>query len=858
MLALLLFALGWALLALRQDQRQEEQRRQAADALDLLRERLETAGRASFEPAATLAALIQADGELSEARWRRLMDGAPPLPPQVRGLRVTPAQGPSLGQVQPDWAAALDEAAAREPAPGAAERAPTAAPRHGPAAHLLGPIALPGGRSALVQQRSLYLPGEGGGALRYWGRIALVADLDLLLRAAGLDPAQAGDLSLSQDDGGTPAGRLLWGSPAAADQGSLRTTLGMPGARWVLSRAVDPALLAAPSPRPLWLLPWICAALALLMAGLLHQAWRLRRSNRQLRARVDAALRLQDDMESSKARFRTLAMLASDWVWEQDAQLRFTYVSRLGEDASDPDAGSVLGRQRWELPGLLPMDWRAHQACLQRRETFRDFEYSLYQPDGRLRHVTVSGAPFYDAQGQFQGYRGIGRNITAAREAEARLRQSQADAQTMKDRLQAVLDAAVEVAIIATDAQDRVLVFNAGAERMLGYRSREVLGLAPALLGRYRDNTWHGLPLTLAAEEDLHTLEASAGGDPAPLANGTARRRVLVRADGRRVEVSLTISRVLSRAGEPIGHLWVARDIGQQLQAERELQTLNAELEARVQARTRELSEALEHLHQAQDELLRSEKMAALGSLVAGVAHELNTPLGNCLTTASTLSERTQEVRRAMAQGSLRRSVLEHYLVDAGTSSELLLRGLHAAAELVTHFKQLSVDQTSEQRRHFQLEEVVNDVLGLARARWRTTPFQLESQIEVERQVDGYPGPLGQVLGNLLQNALLHAFEGRDQGRLRIVGRPLDAQHFLLEVADDGRGMSDEVRRRAFDPFFTTKLGRGGSGLGLNIVYNIVTGPLGGELELHSAPGQGSRFVFRLPYVAPQFRPANQ
>jgi signal transduction histidine kinase len=140
------------------------------------------------------------------------------------------------------------------------------------------------------------------------------------------------------------------------------------------------------------------------------------------------------------------------------------------------------------------------------------------------------------------------------------------------------------------------------------------------------------------------------------------------------------------------------------------------------------------------------------------------------------------------------------------------------------------------------------------RARWKTTPYRIRTDIPADLELDGYPGPLSQVLSNLMLNALLHAFEGRESGELSISARALDAQQFELEVADDGLGMSEEVRRRAFDPFFTTKMGRGGTGLGLNIVYNIITDILGGHVELHSEPGRGSRFVFRLPRVAPELK----
>jgi PAS domain S-box-containing protein len=438
----------------------------------------------------------------------------------------------------------------------------------------------------------------------------------------------------------------------------------------------------------------------------------------------------------------------------------------------------------------------------------------------------------------------LSREIEHGRQVQGALERSQAE-------LQAVLDAAIEVGIVTTDAEDRITVFNRGAERMLGYSEAEVLGRSPRLWHVEAEVQARGAALSQQLGRPVAVAEVFRA---LPLLQGSDTRDwTFVRRDGSRLEASLTVSGVFLRSGENIGFLGVARDISAQRAAERELRALNSELEARVHARTAELSAALEALQQAQEELLRAEKMAALGSLVAGVAHELNTPLGNCLTTASTLHERTGEIGAALAGGPIRRSALDAYLRDAASASELLLRGLSTATELVQHFKQLSVDQTSEQRRRFALREVVGDVAGLAAARWRGTPYRLTvGELALPRELDSYPGPLGQVLGNLLQNALMHAFEGREQGELTISARPLSEREFELEVADDGRGMDEAVRHRAFDPFFTTKLGQGGTGLGLNIVYNIVTGVLGGRVELHSSPGAGSRFVFRLPYEAPR------
>lgn len=436
------------------------------------------------------------------------------------------------------------------------------------------------------------------------------------------------------------------------------------------------------------------------------------------------------------------------------------------------------------------------------------------------------------------------------------LRVAQADTAAARDHLQAVLDAATEVAIIATDLHGLTTVFNRGAQQMLGYTEADATGRTPAL--------WHDL-----TEVDAVGRDIAQPGQPVPigfdvfaalaaLPDAAPRCWTFVTRHGHRLEVSLAISTVRGRDGQAVGYLGVARDLSAQRQAERAFQQLTLELEQRVALRTTELSDAMTTLQQAQETLLQSEKLASLGRLVAGVAHELNTPIGNCITTASTLAYRTQEIRSDLQQGSMKRSSLDRYILDAQQCTDLLMRGLSNAGEMVQHFKQLAVDQAGEQRRGFRLSSVVGDVLALSRVTWKHSPYRVETDVPDALSLDSYPGALGRVLGNLLQNAMLHAFENRPNGTVRITAQQ-DNEHWLtIEVADDGMGMPDEVRKKAFDPFFTTKMGSGGSGLGLNIVHNTVTGVLGGRIELQSSPGQGTRFVIHLPAVAPSGEPAQQ
>lgn len=280
-------------------------------------------------------------------------------------------------------------------------------------------------------------------------------------------------------------------------------------------------------------------------------------------------------------------------------------------------------------------------------------------------------------------------------------------------------------------------------------------------------------------------------------------------------------------------------------------------LESKVRQRTQELEQvnsnletALTNVNSAQAELARVERMAALGSMVAGVAHELNTPLGNCLLVASTLEEETQRLLQMVESGQIRRSDLTRYASTALDSTKLLLRGLQQSAHLVGDFKQVAVDQSSAQRRKFGLSVMLQELTALLHSSLKKTPFLLELDIPANIELDSYPGLLGQVFTNLVNNSVIHGLDGRSHGVMRCVAE-LSNDQVLIVFTDDGKGIPPEIIKRIFEPFFTTKFGQGGSGLGLSITFNIISNVLGGSIHVSSVPGQGTRFEIRLPLVAP-------
>lgn len=299
-------------------------------------------------------------------------------------------------------------------------------------------------------------------------------------------------------------------------------------------------------------------------------------------------------------------------------------------------------------------------------------------------------------------------------------------------------------------------------------------------------------------------------------------------------------------------------DMTEELSSKRELKALNSTLENRVLERSSELALAnkellstLQTLKQTQNELIATEKMASLGSLVAGVAHELNTPIGNSLLASTTLIDRINEFERDMTKGVLLRSKLVVYLHEISQGCELIAGSLHRAANLINSFKQVAVDQTNDQRREFDLQQVLQDLISTFAPRLRLANCTMTLDVQSSFMLDSYPGSVGQVISNLINNALIHAFEGLASGAIEICATRLDGAWVEIDFSDNGIGMSDHVLRHVFDPFFTTKMGKGGSGLGMNIVYNIVLGVLGGRIDIQTAMGKGTSVKILLPLIAP-------
>lgn len=377
----------------------------------------------------------------------------------------------------------------------------------------------------------------------------------------------------------------------------------------------------------------------------------------------------ETSLKASEQRFRDFAESASDWLWEMDAELRFSYFSERLQHILGMDLAALIGRKRAELAGEAvmarePVKWREHLDLLRRHEPFRNFEYGFERRDGAILQVQLSGNPVFDEEGQFTGYRGTGRDVS--------------------------------------------------------------------------------------------------------------------------------------------------------------------------------------DLRSTQDKLMQSEKMAALGGLVAGVAHEINTPVGIGVTASTHLQECIRHFEALYRSDRASKQDLEELLEDVREAGDVIHANLQRAIELIQSFKQVAVDQSTQERRRFNLRTYLQEILLSLHPRLKRTSHRVELNCPDDIELDSYPGAVSQILTNLVMNSLIHAFEADEKGALSIDASRVEGG-VRLTYADNGRGMSSEQAARVFEPFYTTRRGSGGSGLGMNIVYTLVTDTLGGSIECTTQPGKGVSYQITIP-----------
>src|SRR5215475_2329737 len=457
------------------------------------------------------------------------------------------------------------------------------------------------------------------------------------------------------------------------------------------------------------------------------------------------------------------------------------------------------------------------QRLMWRDGMVRDFEYQVRQRCGGIRWLSDSATVVRDEQGEIVRYEGTVRDITDQKRAEDAIAEGRRLLQQVIDTVPAVIN--------VKDRNLRYVLMNRYMAGIFDIEPAEALGRTTSeLMSRYgAKKTDENDQRVLKNRKGLGFYEEEYMDAAGRIRHWLVNKMPLLDGDGQ-------IERIVT----------VALDIGERKRGEQEMR------KARDAAET-----ALRNLRETQASLIEAEKLAALGRLVAGVAHEVNNPVGISLTVASALERKTAIFTADVERGELRRSKLNDYLNTSRDASSQLVANLNRAAELIRSFKQVAADRNYSDQRSFDLADLTEQVVMSLRPGLRKHNLTLNVECQPNLTMNSYPGPYGQVLTNLFLNAVAHAFPDGRAGTIEIQARASGKDNVEIIFSDNGCGMSLDVRRRAFDPFFTTRRDQGGTGLGLHIVYSIVTSRLGGRLDLDSEQGGGTRIQIILPRVAP-------
>lgn len=457
------------------------------------------------------------------------------------------------------------------------------------------------------------------------------------------------------------------------------------------------------------------------------------------------------------------------------------------------------------------------QRLMQRDGMVREFEYQVRQRNGNILWLSDSATLVRDDKGEVVRYEGTVRDITDQKRAEDAIAEGRRLLQQVIDTVPAVIN-----------VKDRNLHYVLMNRYMAG-----IFGIDPAeAIGHTTSDLMSRYGAAKTDENDQRVLKTRGG-------LGFYEEEYLD-SSGHLRQWLVNKLPLLDAEGEIENIVTVALDIGERKRSELEMR------KARDSAET-----ALRNLRETQASLIEAEKLAALGRLVAGVAHEVNNPVGISLTVASALERKTANFAAEVGRGDLRRSSLNDFLATSRDASSQLVANLNRAAELIQSFKQVAADRNYSDQRSFDLADLTEQVVMSLRPGLRKHNLTLNVECQPNLTMNSYPGPYGQVLTNLFLNAVAHAFPDGRAGTIEIQARASGKDNVEIIFSDNGCGMSLDVRRRAFDPFFTTRRDQGGTGLGLHIVYSVVTNRLGGRLDLDSEPGRGTRIRILLPLVAP-------
>ena len=439
------------------------------------------------------------------------------------------------------------------------------------------------------------------------------------------------------------------------------------------------------------------------------------------------------------------------------------------------------------------------------------------------------------------------------------IRENQAEIRSAHNKLQNILDSATKLSVISTDPDGLIQIFNIGAENMLGYKPEELVNIeTPELFhldselverGRVLSELYHK---KISGFEVFKTIPDELGFEESEW--------TYIKKDGTHIRANLIVTKIVDDDNNITGYLGLASDITSKKETEQKLKERTEELklavknlitheehlEDMVSERTLKLEESVQTIKDTQDQLVESEKMALLGSLVAGVAHEINTPVGISITLASNLEDRSEKFIKKLEDGQLTKLEVIDFVQVVSESSKMLHRTMKQSADLIQSFKLVAVDQSVENKRQFELGEYIQEILNSLGSKFERANIKINVTCESMILIDSYPGTFYQILTNLLMNSLKHGFIDQESGEIKIE-LINEKESVQIIYQDNGIGIDADQTKKIFEPFYTTKRSDGGTGLGLNIVNNLVYQKLKGTLTCTSSINEGIKFVITIP-----------
>jgi len=573
--------------------------------------------------------------------------------------------------------------------------------------------------------------------------------------------------------------------------------------------------------------PYIAVFLAIgcVITGILLVRNRRLKRNVQLRNR---------EVEHSRENLRKVIDLVPSLIYIKDRQGRFLLLNNAMAQSLGSTVDALLGLSHLAIHPDPEQALRIHEAdmgVIEGAVPNVSMEEPYLHADGTTHWLQSTRLPFTMADSDEPAVLALSVDITHRRETERVIKENE-------ERFRAIFNQTYQFSGIL-NLEGKIISINRTALSTFHKTESEVLSMP------FHEADWWGQDQEVQGWLKSAIKRAAMG--------ETFQRYIEnILPDGTAINVDFTLKPARNEEGRIIFLIAEGRDITSLLRSEEDLRRLNEELEQRVTDRTKnleaakaELEVSLKELHKTQEELILSEKLAALGGLVAGVAHEINTPLGVGVTAGSFLDEKIKTLESNFESGDLKRSDLEKFIKTGRESCTTILSNLTRAAELIKSFKQVAADQSSEIPRTFNLKTYIDEVLLSLRPKYKRTGHVIENHCP-DISLFSYPGAFMQIVTNLLLNALTHAYEEGKYGHIRIGGR-VRGNTLTFTFDDDGRGIPPNAIDKIFEPFYTTIRGKGGTGLGLHIVFNTVTRTLGGTIHVESEVGGGTHFSINMP-----------